>query len=226
MPNGIKKAVESGRTCKDFRKCSIEQEVFREVFHRSVGFHILFHDGKNGSVKEVFHDGIEFLVIQFVNGREPFCENFAVRTVGTERQIVDIQAVRLPDSGSFLTDGKMSRTGVVICHSVVFRLYFDFIQHGFEFPDRSHIMINPEEISLIVKLFFLGEGLGVLTDRDILEMNETGDKGLCRIDELRLWHKRNHSLSVIAYYRSRFTQKENVASRITSQTVGWGNTNF
>ena len=214
--------VEAGGTCKDFSECAVEEEVLCQILDVA-GLCLLAFDYLEDRTAEKFlHDVVQLCVFQLVDGGKTLRENFAVASVRTEREVVDIQAVCLTDGRGFLTDGKMRRTGVVVLYTVVFALNLDLIEHGFELTDGPHIVVDTEEILLGIDLLFFFEGLVVPAKRNAVEVDITGGKYLAGIDILALRHNVNLVLcnGKLDYWI------ENMASRITSQTVGCGNTSF
>ena len=117
----------------------------------------------------------------------------------------------------------MRGTGVVVLYTVVFGLYFDFVQHCLEFTDGSHVVVNAEKISFGVVFLFFFKALVVSAKRNGVEFNISGFKNLTGIYILAF----RHDLSLLCRFSNLYQiYIVNIASRITSQTVGWGNTIF
>ena len=219
--------VEAGGTGKDFSQSAVQQEVLGQILDVA-GVVVLFNDVQDGTVQEFLHDVVYFGVFQLVDGGQTLCQDFTVGSVRTEGEVVDVQAVSLTNSGSFLTDGQVSRAGVVISYTVVFALYLDFVEHGFKLTNGTHIVVDTHEISLGIDLLFFFQGLAVTAQRNAFKIDVPGLENFTGIHILTLRHNCDLLLCNIInnLYYGIYAHMVNMASRITSQTVGWGNTIF
>ena len=160
--------------------------------------------------------------------------------VRAEREIVYIQRISFADRRSLLPDRQMRRTRVRILHPVINRLRLYLAEHSLKLTYDTHITIYTHHIVLRIKRFLLVKRLRVLIHRDIVEMNISGLKDLFRVNILTLWHnlyllssfvrRKGFALPATSpfpqasYMGSRKVYHSNIASRITSQTVGCGKT--
>ena len=188
MHRSAETAVEARGAREDLRKCAVEKEVDRKILHVALLILTSLDRAKRHAVKEFLHYVVKLSVVELLDRGKTLCENFAVAAVGAEREIVDIEAVRLTDRGRLLTDRKVSGTGVVVLDAVVDALYLDLVEHRLEFADDAHIAVNAEEILLGVNCFLFLEGLVVLTKRDRSEFGEPALKDLPGIYILTFRH--------------------------------------
>ena len=181
-------AVEAGLTGKDLGQSAVEQEVDRQLLYIAAGVHVLFDNVQNGTAEKFLHNVVKLFVIELLDRGKSLRQDLAVAAVRTEGEVVDIQAVRLADSGGLLTEGEVCGAGVIVLNAVVFALDLDLVQHGLKLMDDRHIAVDPHKIILRIELFFFGQRFFVLADRDILEMDKTGFKRFLGVDKLTFRH--------------------------------------
>ena len=110
--------------------------------------------------------------------------------VRTEDKVIDIEHVSHTYGGGFLTGRQVRRARVVVFHAVVSAGRFYQLQHGFEFADHDHVVVNAFQIVLgeVLRLELFLDRLFVLIDRNRGEGDLTGFPHLFRVDILRLRH--------------------------------------
>ena len=110
--------------------------------------------------------------------------------VRTEDKVIDIEHVSHTYGGGFLTGRQVRRAWVVVFHAVVSAGRFYQLQHGFEFADHDHVVVNAFQIVLgeVLRLELFLDRLFVLIDRNRGEGDLTGFPHLFRVDILRLRH--------------------------------------
>ena len=95
-------------------------------------------------------------------------------SVGAEDPVVGGEQVRLTYRGTFLTDGQVSRTGMLVLHAVVVLRGLDGVDHGLKLTDDLHVAVDAQEIFFGVVGLLVFDGLVVLVYRDVLEFHPAG----------------------------------------------------
>ena len=154
-------AVEACGTCEDLCTCTVEKEVDSEILDVALLFSVLtgFNNGEDISAEEFLHNIVKLVVVKLMDRGKTLCKDLTVGTVGAEGEVVDIEAVSLTYCRCLLTDGEVSRAGVIVLNAVVNRLCLDLVEHCLELADDSHIAVDAEKIFLCVKLLFLSQSL-------------------------------------------------------------------
>ena len=88
--------------------------------------------------------------------------------------IVHVQQKCLTDCGCFLTDGKVSRTFVIVLDPLIGALRLDTLKHAFEFSYQEHILVHPDQGVGSIGLLFLGQILLVLIKGNFGKWNASG----------------------------------------------------
>ena len=185
MHGSAETLVESGGTSEDLSHCSVEEEAYAELLG-GAGESLACH-GYGSSAPELVHNLLEFLLRKDFDGAHTLGEDFAVGTMGTEDEVVGVEGVCHTDSGSLLAHGKVGRSRVVVCNSVVSAGGLHEVEHGLELADGEHIPIDIEKVLLgemaFLKLFL--DGFVVRHHRNLRELDfvflRTED--LIRVDE-------------------------------------------
>ena len=123
-----------------------------------------------------------------MDGREGLCDDLVVASVAAENEIVCIQIVCLADCRSFLADGKVRRAGVGVVDARIHALLLDIQQHQLEGADGEHILVDAHEIFFAEVCFLIFDGLVILVDFNVLEMNLSRSPKLVRVSIQTLWH--------------------------------------
>ena len=110
--------VKTSLPCKYLGQRSINQEFKRQRLH--ITFVSFFNDAENAAIKEIFHDPVEGIIIQLLDGRKPLGQDFAMGTVRSEDVVVDIQLVGHAYSCSFLSDGEVGRPWMGMAYPFIF----------------------------------------------------------------------------------------------------------
>ena len=95
--------------------------------------------------------------------------------MGTERDVVSAQQVRLADAGRLLTIAQVRGAGIGGFHAVVVGLRLDLREHVLKLTADSHVAIDADQIFFgVVALFqFLLDGLVILADGNVLKVDIT-----------------------------------------------------
>ena len=109
-------------------------------------------------------------------------------SVGTENEIFRRQRKGHSHRGRFLSDRQMRGSCVVIRNALVGALGLDFIQDGFELPDRAHVPPHMQEIFGGVIAQFLLQRAVVGIDGDVGQMDLRLGKNLSRFNNDRFRH--------------------------------------
>ena len=102
--------------------------------------------------------------------------------VGTERMVVDVQAVGLSNSGGFLSHGQVGRTRMVVFHAHVFAVQLQFVDDRFERAQRHHVVVDVHKVFFLEELLLFRGGLGVGVHSDRREVDFTFLEQFFRID--------------------------------------------
>ena len=113
--------------------------------------------------------------------------------VRTESEVVVVEAVSLTDSGRFLTERKVSGTGVVVFNAVVDALCLYLVEHSLKLADYRHIAINVYKVLLRIDSLFVFDCKIVLANGNIVESDKTAIKRSVGIYILTLRHDFNLS---------------------------------
>ena len=131
-------------------------------------------------VKSAALDGLHYLdkllVGELFDSRHALGYDFVVRAVGAEDEVVLVEEIGFADGGGFLAYRKVRGAGIGEGLVVVVGFELDGLEHGLEFADGEHVLVDAEKIRFGVVTFgdFLFDGLLVLADRDVLEGDGAG----------------------------------------------------
>ena len=106
-----------------------------------------------------------------------------MRTVRTERHIVEIEVISLTYGSGFLPHGKVRGSRIRMLEALVFSLDFDGVYHTFKLAKHCHIVEYSHEIGVGKVFLFVCYALVVLIYRDVFEMDFSGFTKLYRINE-------------------------------------------
>ena len=108
-----------------------------------------------------------------MDGREALGQDLAVAPVAAEDVIVHRQEERLAHGGGFLADREVGGALVDIRDVAVLPLPLDLVQHGLEFADEDHVVIEPQGVGRgeCTRRQFVGEAAAVLVDGDAAQFD-------------------------------------------------------
>ncbi len=176
-------AVETGDPGKDFGQSTINQKAAGQL--GCVSFEVHAGHFESGSVQKFFHDFFQAAGVELTNGRHALGQYFAVTSVGSKNKVVYGQGIGHTYGGGFLSGRKVGRAGVVVSYVPVASGGFDQVEHGFEFPDQEHVVVNVEQF-LFAEIAFVQFLFGcflVLVYRNGLECDFPGFAHFEGIDE-------------------------------------------
>ena len=107
--------------------------------------------------------------------------DYAIAMVDEVVSYTHLQIVCFADCRSFLADGKVRRAGIGVVDARIHALLLDIQQHQLEGADGEHILVDAHEIFFAEVCFLIFDGLVILVDVDILEMNLSRSPKLVRV---------------------------------------------
>ncbi len=175
--------IETGYAGKDFGQSAVDQKATGQL--PGVAFEVHAGHLEGGSAKEFLHDFFKAVFVELTNSRHALGQDFTVAAVRTENKVVYAQGIGHTDGGGFLSHREVSGTGVIVGYVFVCSGGFDQMQHGFEFPDQGHVVVNVEQILFaeIALVQFLFGCFIVLVYGNGLECNFPGFTHFRGVDE-------------------------------------------
>ena len=143
MHTAAQAAVEPVLSPKCLANHAVQQEIPPQ---RPKLFFPVIHDSPDPTASESGHDPIQFLRFHGLHSPKPAGQNLSVTAVGTEAEVILIQAIGLSHIGRLLTDPQMRGTGMGIGYSLVFAGRLDEIEHGLKLTDITHVTVNVNQV--------------------------------------------------------------------------------
>ena len=135
--------VKTVLSAKRLRHHSIQQEIDTHFLGVFGG---ILNDIVRIPAEEALHNLHHFVVIDDFNGAEAARYNLAVAPVGAEGSVVQRQIKRLAHISRLLSDAQMSRTGMIVVHTLILCLRLDLVKHGLKLTHIPHIAINVQKL--------------------------------------------------------------------------------
>jgi hypothetical protein len=179
-------AVEPGLPRENLAIGAVDEEAQRQALHAPLVS--LLDRAQQGAVAVGFHQLQQGRVAPVPDGRKPFRQDLAVAAVRAVNMVVGSQRERHADGGRLLSDRQVRRAGVIISHALKRSLDLNFIQNGFELPNRAHVLPDGQEVfARIARPFFLRRAL-ISIHLNVGQMDRPFGKYLFRFYTDRLGH--------------------------------------
>ncbi len=139
--------MEAVLTGEDLRNGAVQQEADGQLLDiRGIGK--LLDSSQRLAAEEVLHDLHQFFIGQLVDAAQALGEDFGVRTVGAEGDVVLVQEVRFADAGGFLAIAQVGGAGIGGLNAVVVRLRLDLGEHMLKLTADGHVAVDADEVFL------------------------------------------------------------------------------